>query len=208
MRQRARSLGVALGLMLAVAPAALLAHGDRPHAASAPARVAGDVKFSVADVKLLDQQGTPVRLVSDVFGDRVVVINFVFTTCTTVCPVSTATFVQLQERLGARVGRDVALVSLSVDPARDTPARLREYADKHGVRTGWTWLTGRKGDVDAVAKAFGAYTPNPEDHSAVVMVGDPRARTWTRFFGFPGVDELDQRVGQLLAARTRTGRSL
>jgi protein SCO1/2 len=190
-------IGAAAGAAMLVAlPAG--AHGD--HAAR-PVPPPGTVKVTVPDIRLQDQDGRAVRVKSDVFGDRLVVINFVFTTCTTVCPVSSATMAQLQDKLGERVGKDVVLVSMSVDPARDTPARLKEYAAKHGARGGWTWLTGRKGDVDQVTKAFGAYTINVDDHPALVMVGDPRSQAWTRFFGFPGVDELNQRVEQLTAAR-------
>ncbi len=174
------------------------AHGDHK---PAPTRPPGAVTVKLADTALRDQDGRPVRIRSDVFGDRVVVINFVFTTCTTVCPASTAVMAQLQERLGARVGRDVVLVSLSVDPARDTPARLKEYAAKTGARDGWVWLTGRKGDVDQVSRSFGAYAPNPDDHPALVMVGDARSQVWTRFFGFPAPADLAQHVEQLLAAR-------
>lgn len=200
---RGRSIRLAGALLVAwslSAPAA--AHGDHK---PTPALPPGAVKVKLADTALLDQDGRSVRIRSDVFGDRVVVINFVFTTCTTVCPASTAVLSQLQERLGERVGREVALVSLSVDPVRDTPARLKEYAAKTGARAGWTWLTGRKGDVDQVSRAFGAYTTNPDDHPALVMVGEPRAQVWTRFFGFPAPADLAHHVEQLLAARGAGG---
>lgn len=201
--------GVRLGLGALVRFAGLLAvtlsvsapagaHGDHKPPPTLPP---GAVKVKLADTPLRDQDGRPVRIRSDVFGDRVVVINFIFTTCTTVCPASTAVMSELQARLGERVGREVVLVSLSVDPVRDTPARLKEYAARTGARTGWVWLTGRKGDVDQVSRAFGAYAPNPDDHPALVIVGDPRTQAWTRFFGFPAPVDLAQQVEQLLAAR-------
>lgn len=198
-----RSIRLAGALLVAWSLSAPVgAHGDHK---PAPALPPGSVKVKLADTPLQDPDGRLVRIRSDVFGDRVVVINFVFTTCTTVCPASTAVMSQLQERLGARVGREVVLVSLSVDPVRDTPARLKEYAGKSGARAGWVWLTGRKGDVDQVSRAFGAYTTNPDDHPAMVMVGDARAQVWTRFFGFPAPADLAQQVESLLAARSADG---
>ena len=80
---------------------------------------------SVPDVTLVDQDGRSVRFRSDVLRDRVVVIDFVFTTCTTICPVLSSTFARLQDRLGERLAGSVQLVSISLDPVRDTPERLR-----------------------------------------------------------------------------------
>lgn len=191
---------LALGVLLVALPLLAQAH-DKHKSQAAPQQAPGAIRVEIADTPLLDQAGRSVRIRSEVFGDRVVVANFVYTTCTTVCPVSTAIMAQLQERLGARLGREVALVSISVDPARDTPQRLREYANQYGAREGWVWLTGRKGVLDGVNKAFGAYSPNPEDHPPLVMVGDARTQSWARFYGFPGADELLAQVDKLLAAR-------
>lgn len=153
---------------------------------------------------LLDVSGRRVGLAKDVIADRIAVVNFIYTNCTTVCPVSSATFEQLQGRLGAALGKDVVLVSISVDPLRDTPERLLAYSGRYGARAGWAWLTGTKPDVDAVLKGFGAYTPNFEDHAAMVLVGD--ASGWTRFVGFPSVDQLLARVQSVRAARENKGK--
>jgi protein SCO1 len=183
-------------------PATLLAHDAhrRHEAAAAPP---GAAKVALVDQALLDQAGRRVRLASDVIGGRIAIVNFVYSTCTTVCPVSSATLAQVQERLGGALGRDVALVSITVDPVRDTPARLNELAGRFGARAGWTWLTGAKGGIDGVLKGFGAYTPNFEDHPVMVLVGDPASGAWTRFFGFPSVEQLLDRVDALQAARER-----
>ncbi|HEY5637813.1 MAG TPA: SCO family protein [Burkholderiales bacterium] len=188
---------VAAGLS---APA--LAH-DRSHrhdaqGAQAAARPAG-VELTLPDTRLTDQDGRAVRLKSDVLAGRVAVVSFVYTTCTTVCPVLSATMSQLQQRLGARLGEKALLVSITVDPQRDTPARLKEYSAQHGAGADWRWLTGSKGDVDAVLKAFGTFTPNPEDHPAITMIGDAEGRRWTRLFGFPSVEEVLSQVEHALA---------
>jgi protein SCO1 len=168
------------------------AHDARSHGA-APAAAPGSAKVVLSDGPLLDLAGRPVRLARDIIGERIAIVNFIYTSCTTVCPVSSATFSQLQEHLGAALGKEVVLVSITVDPVRDTPERLREYAVRHGAREGWTWLTGAKRDVDEALKGFGAYTPNFEDHPAMVLVGEARGG-WTRFFGFPSVEQLVARV--------------
>jgi protein SCO1 len=176
------------------------AHDTHSHGA-APAAALGSAKVVLSDKPVLDQTGRIVRVAHDVIGERIAVVNFVYTTCTTVCPVTSATFAQLQARLGAALGKEVVLISISVDPLRDTPERLREYAARHGARAGWTWLTGAKREVDDVLKGFGAYTPNFEDHPAMVLVGGARGG-WTRFFGFPSVDELLARVDAARRARS------
>ncbi|MDH4290082.1 MAG: SCO family protein [Aquincola sp.] len=163
-------------------------------AAASPTKSGGAITLRLADTVLKDQDGRDVRLVSDLVGQRVTVVDFVYTTCTTVCPVLSATLAELQRQLGARVGQDVQLVSITVDPLRDTPSRLKAYAASHQAGSGWHWLTGSKGDVDGVLKAFGAYSPDPESHPAMVMIGDGAGQTWTRLLGFPSVGELQAQV--------------
>jgi protein SCO1/2 len=158
-----------------------------------------DLKFK--DLPLVDQEGRQVRLMSDLVGDRIVVMNFVYTTCTTVCPVLSALFTQVQDRLGDRLGREVLLVSITVDPLRDTPERLKAYAEARGAKPGWFWLTGAKPSVESVLDGLGAYSPRFEDHPAMVLVGDGRQGQWSRFFGFPSPDRILEQVDGLLAAR-------
>ena len=171
------------------------AHDAHLHGA-ARAGAPGSAKVVVSDKALLDQTGRVVRVAQDVIGGRIAVVNFIYTTCTTVCPVSSATFSQLQDKLGPALGKEVVLVSITVDPVRDRPERLHEYAARFGAREGWAWLTGAKRDVDAVLQGFGAYTANFEDHPAMVLVGDARGG-WTRFFGFPSVEQLLERARAL-----------
>lgn len=209
---RPRSIGIFLAAALGAAlPPPALAHDHAAqaghaghvdhgkHVGSAAARPATGVEISLPDTLLRDHDGRAVRLTSDVLGGRVAVVNFVYTTCTTVCPVLSATLSQLQQRLGKRLGEKVLLVSITVDPQRDTPTRLKEYSGLHGAGEHWRWLTGRKGDIDAVLKAFGTFTPNPEDHPAVTMIGDAEGRRWTRLYGFPSVEEVLSQVEHALA---------
>ncbi len=153
------------------------------------------------DGVLLTQDDERVSFVNDVIADRIVVMDFVYTTCTTVCPVLSAILGQVQERLSDQLGPELHLVSVSVDPVRDTPARLKAYAASHRAGPAWIWVTGEKTEVDEVLRGLGAYTPDFEDHPSMVLVGDARSGTWKRFFGFPGPDKIVAAVEELQAAR-------
>lgn len=180
---------------------------DDPHAhhkamMNKPAEPARTTEVDLLDRVLMDQNGDEVKFVSDVIGDRIVVMDFVYTSCTTVCPVISAVFGQVQKKLGDQLGKEVVLVSVSVDPIRDTPQRLKAYAANHKAQPGWIWLTGNKRTMDEVLNGLGAYSTNFEDHPAMVLVGDGRSGQWSRFFGFPNPDRLMEQVNELQAART------
>ena len=187
----------AVGGALALQPAA--AHEN--HAPAAKPTAAQSARINLTETPLLDQDGRNVRLKSDVFGDRIAIVGFIYTTCTTVCPVVSAMMAETQKRLGARAGADVKLVSLTVDPVRDTPARMKAHGKQHGAGPGWSLVTGAKPQVDEALKVFGAYTPNFNDHPPIVFVGDAKAGKWLRFYGFPSPDQLLNAVGELTAAR-------
>jgi protein SCO1/2 len=161
----------------------------------------GGSDIVIPDALLTTQHREEVLLKTDVVGDRLVVMDFVYTTCTTVCPVLSAIFSQIADRLGDRLGTEVVLVSLTVDPLRDTPEQLAAYASKFGVGDGWTWLTSDKPTMDAVLRQLGSYTPNFEDHPSMVLVGDGRSGEWSRFVGFPPVEQIVEKVDALAAAR-------
>jgi protein SCO1/2 len=190
------------GLALA-APA--LAAEDHSHHHHAPQQQGADkptaVQVKYGDTVLTDQNGRKVKLKSEVLGDKLVVMDFAYTNCTTVCPVLTALMAQVQTQLGEAAGKEVALVTITVDPARDTPARMKEYAAKHGAKPGWLWLTGPTGTVNEVLKGFDAYAPNFEDHPPLVLVGDTKTGEWTRFFGFSDPKDIVAKVNELRAAR-------
>lgn len=177
-------------------PRAMLANAPQPQSASTAVRL--------HERTLMTQDGESIRFPHEVIGDRIVVMDFVYTTCTTVCPVLSAIMERVQSNLGEHLGAEVLLVSLSVDPGRDTPERLKAYAARHHSRPGWVWLTGDKTSVDKVLTGLGAYTPDFEDHPSMVLVGDGRSGQWSRFFGFPSPNQILATVEGLLAARKPT----
>ena len=139
--------------------------------------------LTIPDVALLDQHGRPVQFYQDLVKDKVVVINFIFTTCSTVCLPAGAHFEALQRLLGDRMGRDVHLLSVSVDPVTDTPPRLRAWGEKFHAGPGWTLLTGAKSKVDTLLKALQVFTPDKQEHTPLVLVGNDATGTWTRAYG-------------------------
>jgi protein SCO1 len=136
--------------------------------------------LDVPDVSLVDQDGKPVRFYTDLVKGRVVAVNFVFTTCTTICPPMGATFAKLEKLVA---GKDVHLISVSIDPANDTPERLKAWSRKFGAGPGWTLVTGNRDEVTHLLKTLGVYTAGATDHSPLVLLGNDRAHRWTRAYG-------------------------
>lgn len=135
-------------------------------------------KAGFPDVTLTDQDGRKVRFVSDVIKGKIVFFNSFFTSCGGTCPVQSSVFSALQKRLGARVGKDVVLVSVTVDPENDTPAVLKNYAAKYGATPGWYFLTGEEKDLQKVLEAMDLYAKRPEEHSPMAAVGHEPSMRW------------------------------
>lgn len=160
-----------------------------------------NAQVAFADVSLLDQDGKPVRLSQDLVRDRIVVMGFIYTSCTTVCPVVSSIMSKVQTQLGGRVGDDVQLVSISIDPQRDDPPRLQGYAKKFQNGPGWSWLTGSPQAISDTLKGLGTWTADYRNHPPLIMVGDGRSDHWTRYYGFTDPALLVKRVQELGAAR-------
>ena len=140
-------------------------------------------KMNIPDVELLDQNGKKIHFYTDLVKGRTVVINFIFTTCTTICPPLGATFARVQKELGDKAGRDVRFISISVDPATDTPERLKAWGAKFHAGDGWTFVTGNKPAVDELLRALGASSARREDHSPTILIGNDAQGNWTRTYG-------------------------
>jgi cytochrome oxidase Cu insertion factor (SCO1/SenC/PrrC family) len=134
--------------------------------------------LDVPDTTLLDQSGREVRFKSDVLGQKTVAIQFIFTTCRAICPVMGAAFSKLQDRLGERLGQDISLVSVSIDPVTDTPARMKQWGEQFGARPGWSLLTGEEGKIENLLKALDAANHN----APVVLLGNLRTGEWIRSY--------------------------
>jgi protein SCO1 len=160
------------------------------HSQMTTAKDASPAEKYFTDVELTNQDGKKVRFYSDVLKGKTVVVNAFFTTCTSVCPPMNRNMEKIQEALGDRVGRDVFLVSITVDPETDTPARLKEYSQKFHAGAGWTFLTGRKENLDWALYKLGQYVEKKDDHTTVFIIGNEPTGLWKKAFGMANAAEL------------------
>ncbi|WP_332769634.1 SCO family protein [Pseudomonas koreensis] len=158
------------------------------------------VKF--ANVPLLDQNGKSVHLEQDLVQGKIVVMSFIYTSCTTVCPVVSSIMGKVQTQLGARVGDEVQLVSISIDPQRDDPKRLQDYARTFQRGPGWSWLTGSPQSISETLKGLGNFSGDFKNHQPLILVGDGNNRHWTRYYGFTDPALLAKEVEKLSGLRT------
>src|SRR4030095_7689528 len=142
-------------------------------------------RYEVPDVALRDQDGARVRLPQALTADKPVLLNFIFSTCTTVCPVLSASFSNLQKALGLQAG-EMRMISIATDPDHDTPEVLREYRERFDAGPEWEFLTGSREDIDRVLKAFGAYSQNKMTHRPLSFLRCAGGESWVRIDGLIG----------------------
>src|SRR5215212_11443633 len=182
-----------LGMMVAATIARAEACEHHKMAAKHEAAPAGTAAaVSIPDVKVTTQDGKTVNFYSDLVKGKTVAVNFVFTSCTTVCPPMGAIFGKLQEQHG-----NEHLVSVSIDPEVDTPERLKAWSRKFGARPGWTLVTGKKDDIVRILKAMNAYWPDFTNHQPVTIVGNDATGKWKRAYGFTNAGKLAVMLGEL-----------
>jgi protein SCO1/2 len=160
------------------------------------------------NVALTTQDGKTVRFYDDLLKGKSVAINVIFTDCKDVCPLETANLVQLKKVLGERVGRDIFLYSISIDPNRDTPEVLKAYAEKFGAGgPGWLFLTGRPEDIKLITKKLALIrdrdnpTSRDSHHAAYLIVGNEPTGQWTRNSVVDNPQFLAARMGTFLGWR-------
>ena len=149
--------------------------------------------YLIPDVQLIDQTGATVDLRSLLEADQPVALNFIFTTCTTICPVMTATFAQMRRELG-EAGDELRLVSISIDPEYDRPETLRAYAEQFQAGSGWEFLTGDSADIVRVLKSFDSYAGSKMNHQPVTLLKSPGSLSWTRLDGLASGKDLAKEV--------------
>jgi len=147
-------------------------------------------QLSEHDVILWNQDGKQVHLYHDLLKGKVVAINSVFTSCTTICPVLGANFASTTKKLGSHAGKDVTLVSISIDPETDTPEHLKSWSEKFRGGPGWVLLTGNKSDVETALKTLGIFTPDKFDHTPVILVANDNTKEIKRLSGMVASDKL------------------
>ena len=145
--------------------------------------IAGVGKVEIPDLVLRDHEGRKVRFYSDLIKDKVVVLSFFYTSCIYTCTTQGKTFSRLQSLLGDRLGKSVFLISVTTDPARDTPARLKAWSKAYNIQPGWTLVTG---DVNQMNQLLLPFTGNPAGagmHLPSTFIGNSKTGTWISAIG-------------------------
>ncbi|MDH3531771.1 MAG: SCO family protein [Gammaproteobacteria bacterium] len=133
------------------------------------------------NLELINQDGETVRFFDDVLKDKVVVINFIFSNCEGACPLMTHKLSLVRDRMEGQVGDPLRFVSLSIDPTRDTPAAMKEFAKTHHAdHDGWVFLTGKPENLEHIIKRLGQYTDEIEAHSTMMLAGNVNAAHWIK----------------------------
>ncbi len=191
-----RSALVLLGAMCLGSVAGAAGEATDPHAHHQAMMAGGnkslirsEAPYKVPDLPFVRDDGKSVVLSRELADDRIVVLNFIYTTCTTICPLTSQVFSVLQEKLGADRAH-VHFVSISIDPEQDTTARLREYARRFHAGPGWQHYTGTVQASVAAQQAFGAYRGDKMNHEPLTLLRAAPDAPWVRIDGFASADDL------------------
>jgi protein SCO1/2 len=170
---------------------------------SAAARMEGYFPNTVLET----HEGKTVRFYDDLLRGRTVLINFMFTSCQGICPLTTSNLVRVQKALGPRVGEDVFLYSITLDPEQDTPKVLKRYAKAVGVGPGWTFLTGERKEIEALRRKLGLYDPDPVidadmmQHAGLVVYGNESMGRWAVIPGQLSPDAIVKAVYRVMGPK-------
>jgi protein SCO1/2 len=154
------------------------------------------------DVALVTQDNQKVRLYRDLIKDKIVIINFFYAHCEGICPMVTANLVRVQQLLGSRVGRDIFIDSFTLKPADDTPEVLKEYAEAHRIRRGWSLLTGNPEDLELLRRSLGFTNLDPRldqdksQHIGNVRYGSEPLMQWTAMPGMTNPESIAKAISR------------
>lgn len=147
------------------------------------------VAYPVPEVTLINQNREKVELQTLLWSDKPVFVDFVYATCTTICPVLSAGISNMQKKLAAE-GIEAQFVSITIDPEHDSPEILKTYLERYRARDGWDFLTGSRKDIDLAMRAFDAYVPDKMEHFPVMFIRGPDKKSWVRIYGLIGTRDL------------------
>lgn len=168
----------------------LLLAAALPARAQAPAlSVTTQAAYRLPAARVIDSQGRAARLPAALLDDRPYIVNFVYTTCSTICSPQTATLAELQRALTA-AGERARFVTFTIDPDNDTPQRLAEFARRFDIRRDWDFYSGDYDELLRVQRAFDVYRGSKANHPPVVLMRRSASAPWVRIEGFPSAAEL------------------
>jgi protein SCO1/2 len=158
------------------------------------------VALPVPDIEVVNQDGRHVRFNSQVVEGRIAIVTGFFTNCSSMCPFTQEKLAQVAKLLGPRLGKDVVIVSVSVDPENDTPARMKDWAEKFHTGPGWTLLSGNRAEVDTLMKSLGLFVELRQRHQSALMIGNA-ATGWVRISSWTPSEKLARLAETLSSAR-------
>jgi len=190
----------ALAAPLSSARAAPAHDHHQHHVEKAPGYARQVASYRLPETTLLRADGTQVNFLKEIDDGKPVVLNFIYTTCTAVCPIMSQSFAEFQRQLGAE--RDsLRMVSISIDPEEDTPERLADYARRFEAGGQWGFYTGSLRASVTLQKAFQAYFGDKMHHRPMAFMRAAPGEPWVRLEGFATPDDLLKEYRKLLAAR-------
>lgn len=167
-------------VLAAAALAALTMVAGAPASAEESEEIARAREY-FTNLELINQDGETVRFFDDVLKDKVVLVNFIFTNCEGACPLMTHKMTLVRDRFEGQIGDPLQFVSISIDPERDTPAAMKEFAKtNHADHEGWVFLTGKPEHLEAITKRLGQYTDEVEAHSTMMLAGNVNKAHWMK----------------------------
>lgn len=142
-----------------------------------------------ADVSVIDQNGQAKYFFAEVVKSGPVVVNFIYTHCDGVCPGQGQRFKQLQTKLGKRLGGEVHLISVSIDPERDTPEALKTWSQRFEAGPHWTLVTGSKQAMEEISQQVLGLVANRNEHSPFIAVRGKQG-AWQRLYGLSSAQQI------------------
>jgi protein SCO1/2 len=199
--QRVTAVAITM-LFVVVAPTAGSGVTASAQSEARTTRTPGEVAASYfPNSVLIDQNNQSVHFFDDLLKGKTVLINFMFTTCTGICPTMTANLQKVQGLLGERVGKDINMISVTVDPVTDSPEALKNYATKFSVKPGWHFVTGSKPNVDLVLRKLGGWVEDKNDHNSILMIGNVETGEWVKMFAMSKPSDIVESALKLAGPR-------
>jgi protein SCO1/2 len=191
-------------LLLALIPAAFLLTSTASHLLRLPLLTGEPVRelrrsqeaYRIPDIGLVDQNGKKVRFKSYLEGGKPVLLDFIYGGCSTIGPAQSASFVTLQQKLGAGATK-IRMISVSTDPEHDSPRVMNEYLKKYHRQPGWDFLTGTRSDIETLVRAFDGYK-SVSNHNPLMLILNPMNGKWLRLSGIVNSPELMQECSKLI----------
>ncbi len=154
-------------------------------------------RLAIPDVEIVDEQGQKRKFYADLVKGKIVIVNFVYTTCKDICPLSGENFARLQTLLGERLGKEVYLLSISTDPETDSPSKLKAWSERFKPKAGWTFVTGEKMPMQTLLQALTGEGARRGFHTPAALLINDESGAWVRTYGLESPQRLTQMLDEL-----------